>query len=236
MNADRAPKDNRREFLCAAAAVTGIVLLAKTPVLAGEAEAKDKEMEVSPAEDLMREHGVLNRVLLVYEEAIRRLGQSSKELPPEALKDTASLVRSFIEDYHEKLEEEHLFPRFEKKGVLVDLVKVLREQHEAGRKLTDKVLQLTSRPRWELEEHKALTDSLGRYIRMYRPHESREDTVLFPAFRDIVSPNEYAALGEDFEHKEHELFGESGFQDIVERVAKIEKQLGIYELDQFTPR
>jgi hypothetical protein len=29
--------------------------------------------EVAPAEDLMREHGVLNRVLLVYDEFLRRL-------------------------------------------------------------------------------------------------------------------------------------------------------------------
>jgi len=71
---------------------------------------------------------------------------------------------------------------------------------------------------------------------MYRPHESREDTVLFPAIRKIVSRNEYFALGEDFEHKEHELFGEDGFDSMVGKVAGIEKQLGIYDLAQFTPK
>ncbi|AHF17361.1 hypothetical protein NIASO_06125 [Niabella soli DSM 19437] len=30
---------------------------------------------------------------------------------------------------------------------------------------------------------------------MYRPHEAREDTVLFPAFRKIVSRHEYDSLG-----------------------------------------
>jgi hypothetical protein len=35
--------------------------------------ADKKEEEVSPAEDLMREHGVLNRVLLIYDEILRRL-------------------------------------------------------------------------------------------------------------------------------------------------------------------
>ena len=38
----------------------------------GEQE-KEEEEEVSPPEDLMREHGILKRVLLVYEEAIRRI-------------------------------------------------------------------------------------------------------------------------------------------------------------------
>ena len=71
---------------------------------------------------------------------------------------------------------------------------------------------------------------------MYNPHEAREDTVLFPAFRGIVSANEFAALGEDFEKKEHELFGADGFEKVVDQVAEIEKKLGIYELAQFTPK
>ena len=71
---------------------------------------------------------------------------------------------------------------------------------------------------------------------MYSPHEAREDTVLFPAFRKIVNVNEYDALGEEFEDKEHELFGADGFEKMVDRVAGIEKKLGIYDLAQFTPK
>jgi hypothetical protein len=70
---------------------------------------------------------------------------------------------------------------------------------------------------------------------MYRPHEAREDTILFPAFRKIVSGNEYDSLGEEFEKNEHRLFGSDGFENMVNKVAAIEKQLGIYELSQFTP-
>lgn len=68
------------------------------------------------------------------------------------------------------------------------------------------------------------------------PHEAREDTVLFPAFRKIVSKNEYDSLGEEFEKNEHQLFGESGFKTRGEKVTAIEKQLDIYELAQYTPK
>lgn len=44
------------------------------------------------------------------------------------------------------------------------------------------------------------------------------------------------ALGESFEKKEHELFGEDGFEGMVDRVATIEKELGVLDLGQFTPR
>jgi hypothetical protein len=82
--------------------------------------------------------------------------------------------------------------------------------------------------------HDALHDQ--RDDRREGEAEAREDTVLFPALRDIVSKQEFGALGEDFEKKEHQLFGEGGFEKIVERVATIERALGIYDLAQFTPR
>jgi hypothetical protein len=56
------------------------------------------------------------------------------------------------------------------------------------------------------------------------------------AIHEIVSRQEYAALGEDFEKKEHQLFGREGFEGIVERVGQIEKRLGIFDLQQFTPK
>ena len=197
--------------------------------------AEEKEDEVSPGEDLMREHGMLKRVLLIYGEAIRRL-DARQGLPPDAVADSAKIIRNFIEDYHEKLEENFLFPRFEKAKRMVDLVKVLREQHAAGRHVTDITLGLATQPALKNAADRArLIDSMRQFIRMYNPHEAREDTVLFPAFRKLVSSHEYDSLGEDFENKEHELFGRDGFETMVDKVAAIEKKLGIYDLAKFTP-
>jgi len=202
----------------------------------GVGQAAAPEVDVSPTEDLMREHGVLKRLLLAYEEAIRRLDRQ-EDLAPDAVADAASLIRSFIEDYHEKLEEEFLFPRFRKANRLVDLVEVLVMQHRAGRALTETTLHLATPQAWKREEDcRTLTHALRAFIRMYSPHEAREDTVLFPAFQTIVTPHEYDALGETFEQREHQLFGQDGFEQIVDQVAAIEKRLGIYDLAQFTPR
>jgi hemerythrin-like domain-containing protein len=202
----------------------------------GKPKQDEPEEEISPAEDLMREHGVLKRVLLVYDEAIRRI-DAKQDLPPEAVREGATIIRTFIEDYHEKLEEDHLFPRFEKAGQLTDLTHVLRAQHQAGRRVTDEVMQLaTAQSLKQPQAATMLRDLLRQFNRMYAPHEAREDTVLFPALRRLVSKEEYAALGEDFEKKEHEVFGDEGFEKMVDRVAAIEKTLGIYDLAQFTPK
>jgi hemerythrin-like domain-containing protein len=183
----------------------------------------------------MREHGVLNRVLLIYDEVMRRL-RAAGDCDPAVLVSSAGIIRSFIEDYHERLEEDFLFPRFEKAGKLTDLVRVLLAQHRAGRRLTDRIRGLASaKILQDQASRKQLADTLQSFIGMYRPHEAREDTVLFPAFRSIVTPNEYDSLGEEFEDKEHELFGEGGFEKVVGEVARLEMSLGIYDLARFTP-
>ncbi|HEX8985782.1 MAG TPA: hypothetical protein VF767_10130 [Bryobacteraceae bacterium] len=105
------------------------------------AQQRSKEEEVSPAEDLMREHGVLKRALLVYGECINRL-EGRKALPPEVVTGTANLIRRFIEA---------------KAGGL--------SRDESARR--------------------GLAGQMRMFIRMYEPHEAREDTVLFPALQSV---------------------------------------------------
>jgi len=193
-----------------------------------------EEEEVSPAEDLMREHGLLNRILLIYDHCKKKLF-NGESFSVNLLGDSAGIIRSFIENYHEKLEEDYLFPRFEKANQLTELVTELRKQHSAGRNITARILSMTKN-NLNNEESKTLGVLLEQFNYMYRPHEAREDTVLFPALKKIISPHEYDSLEEDFENKEHELFGKDGFESMVNKVAEIEKNLGIYELNLFTPQ
>ena len=230
---------NRRSFL-RKASIAGAGLLAPLAFAQQKPEEKEKEKEdekISPAEDLMREHGVLNRILLIYDHHLRLLAEK-KPFDGSILASAADVIRHFVEEYHEKLEEDFLFPRFRKAGKHVQLVETLQTQHKAGRDLTAKIRELgaTATLKYVSSDTDKLGDALRSFLRMYRPHEAREDTVLFPAFRSIISPHEYDALGEDFEKKEDELFGDEGFFKVVDQVAALEKKLGIYDLAQFTPR
>lgn len=194
----------------------------------------EKEL-FSPTELLMRDHGLLKRLLLIYGECIRRINLGT-ELSPDVIADSAKIVRSFIEDYHVMLEENYIFPKFRKAKKLVELVDVLTEQHKAGRGLTDMILSLANAGTLKSQkDRQKLTESLYTFIRMYSPHEAREDTVLFPALSTIVTPDEYNALGEFFVSRELEQFLGVGIEEIVDKVAAVEKTLGIYNLSQFTP-
>jgi hemerythrin-like domain-containing protein len=229
----------RRRILGISVSAAGAIALAacdKPQPKAGEPGAPaDDEVPVTPPEDLMREHGVLKRVLLIYREGIRRL-QASEQLPADALNAGAAIIRSFIEDYHEQLEEQHVFPKLEQAGKLTDVTSVLRTQHARGRVLTDRVVAATSAATaLDRAKREALVHDMSAFIRMYEPHEAREDTVVFPTLRQVVPGKEFRDMAHIFEDEEHRRFGQAGFDGVVDKVADIEKSLGIYDLSQFTP-
>jgi hemerythrin-like domain-containing protein len=225
----------RRRFLRDAVGVGGAVLAAAAGLRASAAEQKEAEEAVSPTEDLMREHGVLRRILLVYGEVIRRV-HAGQPVDAEPVGKAATIIRAFIEDYHEKDEEEFIFPRFRKAGKLTGLVDVLIQQHQAGRTLTAGIQRLANPAALGKPSSRAeLAEGMRQFIRMYEPHSAREDTVLFPVFAELISEKEMRALMETFEQKEKALpLGD--FEKMVAEVAAIEKTLRIDDLARFTPK
>jgi hemerythrin-like domain-containing protein len=228
--------------LSSAVAGVGALLVARhvggaeqgTPAPA--ASSKADEADVNATEDLMREHGVLRRVLLVYKESLRRISVGSPP-PADVVSSAAGVIKRFIEEYHERLEEEEVFPRMQKAGKLVDLVNVLKVQHEAGRRLTATILSnATASSLTNRVKVAALTGAIEQFIRMYEPHAAREDTDLFPAFHSLFTEKQFDELGDRFEEREHQLLGNSSFAGTLDEVRQLERTLGIYDLSNFTPK
>ena len=235
---DQTEKTTRRDFLGTGLTIlTTAAALGPARVWAAEPEkAATAETGVTPPEDLMREHGILRRILLIYEELFRRL-HKNQDFDPAVLAAAAGIIKKFIEEYHEKLEEDYIFPRFGQAGKLVDLVGVLKVQHQAGRRVTDYLLtNARAEALKDPEIRHGLADHLRAFWRLYRPHAAREDTVLFPALRSVVSPREFQEMGDKFEDIEQEKFGKGGYEKFVNDVAGLEATLGIENLAQFTPK
>jgi hemerythrin-like domain-containing protein len=222
---------DRRSFIVSTTAGSLLVSCAGSSSSPVKPAAKHEE-EVTPAEDLMREHGILRRVMYLYDEAALRL-EASRELPLDAVAGGAAIIRRVIEDYHEKLEEDFLFPRFEKAGTLGELTAILRRQHQVGRTLTDQIVALAKAKLADADRAK-LAGLLRSFNHMYRPHAAREDTVLFPMLRELVGGKAYAELGEQFEDKEKSVLGDHGFEHAVEEVAKLEAAFGLDDLAKLT--
>ncbi len=234
----------RRIFLAKSTAVAAAPLLAAFSNFSSPASAQenaqlreqDKQSPILPAELLMREHGVASRILIVYEEAVRRL-RAKEELPPGAVQSAAQLTRTFFEDHHQKIEEDLLFHQLIRRKLLNDTITILKKQHEAGRKLTDEILKLSTPD--QIAKSGASEKLIGAaeaYARMYRAHIAREDTIFYPMLARVYTTTELKGFAEQITEKENKLFGEKGFEKLVEDVDAIEKLLKINDLDSFTPR
>jgi hemerythrin-like domain-containing protein len=222
----------RREFIRKG------ILIGMIPAAGMIASCKEKPVaEVTPTEDLMREHGLLNRIMLIYDYCRLKL-TNRISFDFSVLERAAQIIRDFIENYHEQQEEQFVFPHFERKNKMPELVKILRIQHLAGRTLTDQLLTYGKLIESAIseEQRQKMINILDAFNTMYRPHEAREDTVLFPFLRDIIKPKEFDEMGDRFEENEHKLFGDKGFEQTVEKVALIERLVGIEDLSQFTPK
>src|SRR5690348_12176290 len=92
----------RRQFLAQSLKAGIITITAGSLLTACHSEGEEKE--VSPPEDLMQEHGLLNRILLIYDHTRQQIVSGQTPNLP-ALNAAAVIIRSFVEDYHEKQEE-----------------------------------------------------------------------------------------------------------------------------------
>ena len=192
---------------------------------AGKPEDKD---DVGAVEDLMREHGVIRRVLVVYRELAIKLRAKPAAVSASALNQAAKLMRTFGEDYHERqLEEAHIFPAVQKAGGLAaSEIETLLAQHRRGREVTDYLLSATAK-NISIAQADVLAQTLESFARMYEEHTAHEDTIVFPAWKKALTAKQLDELGDLFEEIEHKTFGKDGFDDAVEQIAAIEKRAGV---------
>jgi hemerythrin-like domain-containing protein len=194
------------------------------------------EPEVTATEDLMREHGVLRRALLVYQESALKLRANASAVPPDALQQTAKLFRAFGEEYHEKkLEEAYIFPAVQKTGGLAAAYTgVLTAQHNRGREITGYIISATSASKLTVANVEPLAKSMESLVRMYEHHAAIEDTVVFPAWKLTLNEEQMDAMNDKFEEIEHQQFGEDGYEEAVKQITDIETSLSLADLGQFT--
>lgn len=245
------PESKTRRMLLQDALLLGVAASAARIPLLGEAlqvsskkksygkksESKqEKEPEVAATEDLMREHGILRRALLVYVETVPKLRQDPSRIDAAALRQTAQLFRTFGEDYHERmLEEQHIFPIVRKQGPeLAGYADVLIQQHNRGREITGYILSVTGGPKLSAAHAGPLATVLESFVLMYQNHAAREDTIVFPAWKKNFSNQQLDEISDQFEDIERKMFGRDGFEDAEKKISTIEHTLGFSNLAQFT--
>jgi hemerythrin-like domain-containing protein len=230
-------ESTRRELLRGGTALLTTAAAATLAVNAWGQTQESSEPEVTAAEDLMREHGVIRRALLVYAQLADKLRKSPGAVDAAALHKTAQLFRTFGEDYHERmLEEQHIFPIVRKmKGEAAKYPDILTAQHQRGREITDYTLSVTNAPKISVQHGEPLARTFEAFVRMYENHAAREDTIVFPAWKTNFSNKRLDELSDQFEEIEHKMFGKDGFEDAEKTISEVEATFGFTDISQFTP-
>jgi len=236
---DRHDPRRRKLVIAASATGAGLLLMAGNTGLvfaAHKRRGKGQEKEVGAVEDLMREHGVLRRALLVYAESVPKIRANPGGIPADALMRTAKLFRSFGEGYHErKLEEAYIFPAIKKAGgPVAGYADVLKAQHDRGREVTEYILAVTGKGVIGTGDAEPLARALESFVLMYENHAAREDTIVFPAWKEALSERQLHEMGDKVEEIERQQFGKDGYEDAVAQIGQIEQRLGLADLAQFT--
>lgn len=238
MAIDQRRRDLLRDSVLLGAAAASTALFPNDAFAQNAHQPNVQEPEVTATEDLMREHGVIRRALLVYAETAPKLRRNSESVDASAIKRTAQLFRTFGEDYHEKmLEEQHIFPRIRKmeRPVLTKYIDTLIAQHERGRQITDYILAVSNASRISTANSEPLARVFESFYLMYANHAAREDTIIFPAWKTNFTNKQLDEISDEFEEIEHKMFGKDGFEDAEKRIGGIETTLGFSDLAQFTP-
>jgi hemerythrin-like domain-containing protein len=181
---------------------------------------------LTPIEDLTLDHGIIKRIFLILDKVVERVEEGNFQ--PAPLKSTLEIIKSFVAGIHERLEEEYVFPVFEKKDLNKTLVAKLRHEHAKGHEIIAQVQQLLGLQDFQsLKNRNKIVSLLKKYNKMYRHHLEQEDTVLFPNFGSLVTEKSMQELGVKFSNREHQLFGKDGHKAVMKTIEDIEKQLGI---------
>jgi hemerythrin-like domain-containing protein len=229
----------RMMLLAAASGAAALSSLARAAVQDDSQRNEDRGpgeiKDVGSVEDLMREHGVLRRILLIYQQTAVKL-RDGDTVDVKALNGAAQLFRTFGEDYHEKtLEESFIFPALRKiRGPVAAYPDVLIAQHHRGRKITDYIIDVTAHHKLSGSRATALSHAFDGIALMYQNHAAREDTLVFPAWKQALAERDLDEIGDKFEDIEQQQFGKDGFEAIVDQVGEIEQALGYADLAQFT--
>jgi hemerythrin-like domain-containing protein len=184
-------------------------------------------------EDLMQEHGLVTRVILIYGRTIELLN-SNQPVDLAHAGAAAQIVARVIHGHHEVEEERIIFPVVEKTAGMQKLTSTLRGQHNAARGLTAIIGRNASgQAVKDAARRKELVVAMQNFMNMYTPHGAHEDTEVYPAFRDALSRDEYAKVAEQFAADEQRVNTAGGFRENAAALARVEGALGL-DLARYT--
>ena len=148
---------------------------------------------LDPIQELMDEHRIIEKVLTALTAA------ADQEVPLEFYERAVDFIANFADKCHHSKEEERLFPVLEEKGIPRESgpIGCMCDEHEIGRGHVQRMRELIK----EGDLTGLRRESL-EYVALLKSHIQKEDNVLFPMGRGVLSKAELEQLRVKFDEVE----------------------------------
>ena len=123
------------------------------------------------------------------------------------------MVKDFIEGFHEQMEELYIFPMMRAVAKFEKIIDLLIAEHIASSHITTAITNLANTKKFP-----EMRVALAKFIKLYRLHSLREDTIIFRKFRKLVG----VTSSQPFQKRwmktiEDEKFGPNAYDCMLEK-------------------
>lgn len=174
---------------------------------------------------LITEHELIERSMEVLKNCLEPI-ELDEEVNTVQLGRAIDFLLQFGDKIHNSKEEEVLFPLMGEKGIPVEggPLGVMLMEHEAERKLLGKMLlTLPGLKEMSLEERLHFKEEGMEYLTIRADHIWKENDVLYPMGRRVLSEDDNLDLLEKFETINSQTYGSEAFEKFQTMVREVEK-------------
>ncbi len=177
-------------------------------------------------EYLIAEHEMIERAMAVLKQCLEDMDATAKN-PVQTVRALDFLLE-FGDKIHNRKEEKHLFPLMQERGVPVDggPIGVMLMEHEMERELLTRMVATAGKLKdMDLGELSAYRDDGIKYLEVRAEHIWKENDVLYPMARRIISDDDSAALRDAFYAIDQAAYGDTAHEKFAAMVDEVEKVL-----------
>lgn len=159
-------------------------------------------------DSLEHEHRTIEKIVRVTGVLVDELAEN-RDIDDDILRDLCQFLRVYGHQCHHGKEESYLFPMLERHGVPEEgcPLGALRHEHERSRVLTQELVQASAE--YAANRHdgsSALSEVLRNITQFYPAHIWKEEYLLFPMARKVLSEEDDQRLLKEFKSVESDIY------------------------------
>lgn len=172
------------------------------------------------------EHRTIRAILHGMEYLVQEIRVRKKKIDPRVFHAMLYYLDTFSERMHHPKEDKHLFRAMRERSAEADaLIAELEEEHAGGEESLRRLAQCLIRyEEGGEQEFPVFEREVENFVRNYRDHMRKEEDLLFPLARKMLTPEDWAKIDRAFGENRDPLAADRDtrdFEKLFERIVNL---------------